>query len=58
MADNVVQWTPEKLQELRGDYCAQETEENAGGDEHGDHDECVDEDIENTVLLVTYTCMY
>ena len=33
VADNVVQWTPEKLEELKGEYRAQETEENAG-DEH------------------------
>lgn len=71
VADNVVQWTPEKLEELKGEYCAQETEENTAGDEHGinripdtqdgDHDECADEDIENKVhswLLTRLLMLY
>ena len=33
VADNVVQWTPEKLEELKGEYRAQGAEGNAG-DEH------------------------
>ena len=33
VADNVVQWTPEKLEELKGEYRAQGAEENAGDED-------------------------
>ena len=57
VADNVVKWTPEKLEELKGEYCAQETEENCW-DEHEvtsipdsqDVEDGGDENIENKVV--------